>query len=77
MTLSEFLTLGAWIGIAVALLALAIVAVLAHIQDRREARQHDKWMARLRDMAEADVSNRPRVPAPGPLPSLNPSKGSQ
>lgn len=75
--MTAYLTLGAWIGMAVALLALAGVAILNYIHARREDRRLNAWIDRLRKQAEADVSNRPRVPAPGPLPSLNPSKGSQ
>ena len=74
--MTSYLTLGAWIGIAVALLALAVVSILNYVDGRREARQRDRWIARLRQQAEAEVSNRQRVPAAGPLPSLN-QKGSQ
>lgn len=77
MNTIPYLTLAAWIGLAIAMCALAVVAVLNYIEDRRENRRRDRWIARLRQQAEADVSNRPRVPAAGPLPSLNPSKGSQ
>ena len=70
-----------WSAVVIALIAIAVREFRrAPIEpfDRELKAQDDAAMNSIRgalEQADREVSNRPRVPAGRPLPTINPSKG--
>lgn len=64
----------AHIGLTVALLAGIAVALLIWVDGLRDTRARERREREALAAANKDLSRRPRVPAPSPLPTLKGSK---